>query len=339
MPQDRASQPVVLLTLGDISGIGPELAARVMSDTTPPDCRLVVVDDIAVLRLAAGRLGLPSPPMLSPWDDDVAPRSRFSYVDLHHAPRAALAVGRPDSAAGEAAGAALVAAIELAQRRPVQAIVFAPLCKEVLTYRGHHYSDELFLLREAAGSPQMQRVVLVNGVLISGVTGHVALRDVPAMITTQSVLAAIHAVRGHIARCGLGEPRLAVAALNPHAGEHGLFGDEEERAIAPAIEAARAEGMTVAGPVPADTVFTRAFRGEFNGVVSMYHDQANIATKVTTVTSRVVLYVGGPVVLATPGHGTAFDIAGRGLADPAGLRLAIATAARIARAGLKESAR
>jgi len=329
----------VLLTIGDISGIGPEIAARVLSDATAPDCRLVVVDDVAVLRLAAERLGLTSPlPTLSPWGDDDTPRSRLSYVDLHHAPRAALAVGRPDSAAGEAAGTALVAAIELAQRRPVDAIVFGPLCKEALTYCGRHYSDELFLLREAAGSPQMERVVLVNGVLIAGVTGHVALRDVPAMITTQSVPAAIHAVHDQSARCGLGEARLAVAALNPHAGEHGLFGDEEERAIAPAIETARAQGIAVTGPVPADTLFTRALRGEFNGVVSMYHDQANIATKVTGVTSRVVLYVGGPVVVATPGHGTAFDIAGRGIADASGLRLTIETVTRIARAGREESA-
>ena len=332
MPLDRASLPVVLLTLGDISGVGPEVAARVLSDAAPPACRLVVVDDIGVLRLAAERLGLPALTSTLPaWENDAAPASRLSFVDLHHAPRAALAAGRPDAAAGAAAGEALVAAIELSARRPVDAIVFAPLCKEALTYCGRHYSDELFLLRDAARSPQIVRVVLVNGVLMTSVTGHVALRDVPALLTRQSVLNAIHSVNDQIALCGLGEPSLAVAALNPHGGEHGLFGDEEERAIAPAIEAARAQGIAVVGPVPADTVFARAFRGEFNGVVGMYHDQANIATKVTQLTSRVVLYVGGPAVMATPGHGTAFDIAGRGVADASGLRLAIETAARIAR--------
>jgi 4-hydroxythreonine-4-phosphate dehydrogenase len=204
------------------------------------------------------------------------------------------------------------------------------LVKETLYLEEKKYNDETEILREKLQAPEMKAVAKVGEVFRVTIAEHVPLRKVPDLITPQSVLAAIELLHEALLFYGKKSPRIAVAALNPHAGEGGMVGREEIDQITPAIETAREKGMDVSGPIPADTVYIRAFNGQFDGVVNMYHDQANIALKMAGFGEIVVLFVRSPVVITTPSHGPAYGKAGKGTADPGNLRAAIEAAASLA---------
>jgi 4-hydroxythreonine-4-phosphate dehydrogenase len=251
-----------------------------------------------------------------------------------------VAPGRNDARAGRAAFACLVAAAEAALAKQVDALTTAPLSKAALHLGGHHYPGHTEILAEVCGVhdfgmmlylPPGGAVRPVHGLGVVHVTLHTSVRSVPDLITTAAVVEKIELIHGFMRRLGCASPRVGVCALNPHAGEEGLFGDEESRVIAPAVQKVLAQGIAaVTGPIPADALFRRAAAGEFDAVVAMYHDQGHIAFKLISFQSAVNVTLGLPIVRTSPSHGTAFDIAWKQPADPSGMISAIEIAARLA---------
>ncbi len=342
-PQQGA---MLALTMGDACGIGPEIVAKSWSLAGPAmvvgsavvmqramaclqaDQRSEVVtlsSPAAALQLAPGQMGV--------WEPLGLP------ADLLAAP-----IGRVDVRAGLAAAACIREAVRLAQTGQAAGIVTAPLHKEALALAGEPYPGHTELL-QAEGTPPGQaprpvRMMLANDQLKTVlVTIHVSLRQSIDMVTQEAVLETLRITHASAAQWGLSTPRIAVAGLNPHAGEGGLFGDEEVRVIAPAIAQARAEGINAIGPVAPDTVFMRARNappqhpGEFDVVVAMYHDQGLIPVKYMGLDHGVNVTLGLPFVRTSPDHGTAFDLAGKGVADPSSFAQAISMARRLLSGG------
>jgi 4-hydroxythreonine-4-phosphate dehydrogenase len=238
--------------------------------------------------------------------------------------------GELSAEAGRAAYDFLVAAIDRTLAGDADGIVTAPLHKEALHLAGLNYPGHTEILADRTNSPHYAMVLYGDGLAVAHVTLHMALRDVFAHITTAAVVEKARLLDGLLPKLLGRRPRLAVAALNPHASDGGLFGDEEAKVLAPAVAQARAEGMTVSGPVPADTLFVRAHKGEFDGIVAMYHDEGHIAMKLRSGWRCVNITAGLPIVRTSVAHGTAFDIAGRGVADESSLIEAAAVAAKLA---------
>jgi len=303
MPPPANTALPIAVTMGDACGIGPEIVLKACADpslATP----LRVAGDARWLAREAARLSLPMPADI---DDVVALPDD-------------LAVGRIDARAGDAAYRCIVRAAELALRGAVRAVVTAPIAKEAMHAAGHRFPGHTELLAELAGGVDV-RMMLANPELrVVLVSIHVALREAVAQLDRGGILRTIAIAHESMRRAGLERPRIAVAGLNPHAGEGGLFGREEIEIIAPAIEDARAQGMEVSGPFAPDTVFMRA-RGlrEFDLVVAMYHDQGLIPVKYLGIDDGVNVTLGLPFVRTSPDHGTAFDKAGRPGPDGRGL--------------------
>ena len=329
--------PPIAVTMGDACGIGPEIvlkacAARAADRAAAP---VLVYGDVGVLERQARALGI-----------DVAVAQVAGPADVHRGAAAGrpsvpvvacsalppdLPTGRVDARAGAAAHAAIVAAARDAMARRVAAIATAPVHKEALAAAGVRHPGHTEILAEAAGGADV-RMMLVNDELRTVlVTIHVPLRAAIDAITRGAVRDTIAIADAALRRMGIARPRVAVAGLNPHAGEGGLMGREEIDAISPAIADARAAGVDASGPWPGDTVFMRA-RGlrEFDVVVAMYHDQGLIPVKYLGLDTGVNVTVGLPFVRTSVDHGTAFDLAGRGLADPRSLLAAIDLARRLA---------
>ncbi|NLD67954.1 MAG: 4-hydroxythreonine-4-phosphate dehydrogenase PdxA [Limnobacter sp.] len=318
----------IAVTLGDPCGIGPEIVVKACNDPRLDAAlrdRLIVVGDPGLLQREAERLGLPAP--------------RVAEVALPGGPLPAdLPVGRVDPRAGDAAYRFVVHAAGMAMRGEVAAVVTAPLAKEAMHAAGHAYPGHTELLAECAGGADV-RMMLANDELRTVLVSiHVPLIEAIARVRRDNVLSTIRIADAALRHAGIERPRLAVAGLNPHAGESGMFGREEIEQIAPAVAQARAEGIDASGPWPPDTVFMRARGfGEFDAVIAMYHDQGLIPVKYLGLDDGVNVTIGLPFVRTSPDHGTAFDIAGRpgpdgrGLADPRSLLAAIRQAARLAR--------
>jgi 4-hydroxythreonine-4-phosphate dehydrogenase len=328
-------RPALLITLGDVAGVGPEIVVRGWADLVTV-CRPVVVGDADWLRRAVTLVGGSTTvqPVAAPEEADPAagciPCLRGSDQNLGR-----VVAGQVSAAAGRAAFDFLCAAIDLTRAGRADGIVTAPLHKEGLRAAGLHYPGHTEILAERTGTPNYAMVLYGDGLAVAHVTLHMALRDVFTRLTPAAVEEKIRLLDGLLPRLLGRRPRLAVAALNPHASDGGLFGDEEERLIAPAVAAARAAGADVSGPWPADTLFVRAGRGEFDGVVAMYHDQGHIALKLRSGWRCVNITAGLPIVRTSVAHGTAYDIAGKGVADPASLGAAARVAALLARQGVK----
>ena len=338
-----AARPVAL-TMGDACGIGPEIIATLFRGPLCAGC--VVLGDVAVMRRAAGFTGgrlavaqidcaadaLQLPPNCVPvLQVDGLP------ADLLGAP-----LGRVDARAGAAAAACIARAVELALAGEIASIVTAPIHKEALAAAGIAYPGHTEMLQALAapgavprGEPLPVRMMLANDELRTVlVTIHLSLRRAIDAVTFDAVLETIRIAHRSAAQWGMAAPRIAVAGLNPHAGEGGLFGDEETRIIAPAVRAACAEGIDARGPFAPDTVFMRARHaaghpGEFDIVVAMTHDHGLIPVKYLGVEHGVNVTLGLPFVRTSPDHGTAFDIAGTGRADASSLRAALRMARRL----------
>lgn len=281
-------------------------------------CRAVVVGDPAVVAAAAARLGLPAPPRVhGPPEVACDPARLFE--------------GRPSAEAGRAAAGAVRAAAALVARGEADALVTAPLNKEALGLAGEAFPGHTELLAAQFGA--RVRMMLQGGALrVVLVTTHLALREVPAALTSEGVLETCRIAHRALAAFGVAaRPRLALAALNPHASDGGRFGDEERRVLAPALEAARAEGLDVSGPHPADTLFARVAQpgGAVDAVVALYHDQGLIPVKLAAFGRATNVTLGLPIVRTSPDHGTAFDIAGQGRADPGSMVEALAAACQL----------
>jgi 4-hydroxythreonine-4-phosphate dehydrogenase len=343
LPAGAVLAPVVI-TLGDALGIGPEITVRAfLGGRTGPPGQTLVIGEPAVLRRAAAvwrqRADVPELPIAV----------IETVADLAEVPPGALPVllpswrcpelgqapwGTVDARCGRLAAACIRDAVALASRGAVSAIVTAPIHKEALSAAGEPYPGHTEMLAaESAvrGQPADVRMMLANEELKTVlVTVHCSLREAIERVTFDAVLSTLRIAHASAARWGQPTPRIAVAGLNPHAGEGGLFGREEIETIAPAIAAARAEGIDARGPFAPDTVFMRARTGAFDVVLAMYHDQGLIPVKYLGVEQGVNVTLGLPFVRTSPDHGTAFDIAGRGVADASSLVAALAMARRLA---------
>jgi 4-hydroxythreonine-4-phosphate dehydrogenase len=325
------TRPLLLLTLGDVAGIGPEIIARSWPDLLPL-CRPVVLGDPQWMRQALTLVGSPARIVQVTQPKEIAAGPEL--IPLVHSTRQDLSGVKPgtiNAAAGQAAYDFLCAAVDLTQAGAADGIVTAPLHKEGLHAAGLHYPGHTEILAERTGTSQFAMLLYCDGLATAHVTLHMALRDVFRHLSRGAVLEKIRLLGGVLGRLLDRKPRIGVAALNPHASDGGLFGDEEVRIIAPAVDEARAEGIDVSGPWPCDTLFVRARRGEFDGVVAMYHDQGHIALKLLGGMRAVNISAGLPIVRTSVAHGTAYDIAGKGVADAQSMVEAVRVAARLAR--------
>lgn len=311
--------PRIVFIPGDPNGIGPELTAKFFTAGEMNGARAVLMGDEKVIQLGCQQAGVSL--QLHPVAEDLSnvdetPDGAVAFVRRQTINEHDIAVGVATKAGGASSLSDLNAAVESVVDGKADGVCFAPLNKEAMISAGLDAEDELtYLARKLQHrGPCGEINILQNTLWTSRVTSHVALRKVPDLLTAEKIVRAAKLIDGALRESGVSSPRLAVAALNPHAGDGGNFGREEIDVIAPAVEQAQSEQLPVSGPFPADTLFVRAFAGEFDGVVTMYHDQGQIAIKLAGFERGVSLLGGLPVAISTPAHGTAFDIAGQGQA-------------------------
>ena len=336
-----AIKPLVALTIGDGAGIGPEVIAKAWADPTLFElARPIVIGDTGAIRRALELVGGGAEIATIEAPNAIEPSSTvLPCLDPAGLGLGSIAYGTIDARAGRGSYEYLIKAIDEALAGRVDAIVTLPLNKESLRAAGVAHPGHTEILADRTRAPRHAMMLYVgpgpddpsgSGLGVLHATLHVPLRDVFELLTEARVLEAIAlADRGLRPFTGGRAPRIGVAGLNPHAGENGLFGDEEARIIAPAIASARAAGSIVEGPIPADTLFRRGLDGEFDAVVAMYHDQGHAAIKTAAWERAVNVTLGLPIVRTSVAHGTAFDIAGLGLADTASLLEAVRVAARL----------
>lgn len=326
--------PLIAVSMGDPAGIGPEIILK-SALSTAHLCRLLVLGDLASLVDAARRLDLPV--TLIPWTLDSsypATAGVLPVLELSSLAASERVPGRPSPAGGEASYRYVETGVQLALHGEIHGLVTAPISKAMWHAAGRMYPGHTELLADLTQTPEVRMMLAGSRLRVILVTTHLALARVPTVLTSANIWQTIDLTVKHLRRFhGMVRPRLAVAGLNPHAGENGAFGDEEERIVAPAIKQAQAQGLAVDGPFPADTVFVRAVRGDFDGVICLYHDQGLIPLKLLSWEDGVNITIGLPIVRTSPDHGAAFDIAGQGKADPRSLQAAIAAAVEMAMRG------
>lgn len=348
MNEKHMDRPRIALTMGDVAGIGPEIVARACCDPSVlADCQPLVVGEPRILRRALELVGaeaavrhLDSANSMSDERGTLecwSPPSKISAEEL-----AAIRPGMLDPRAGRAAYDWLVAATTAARGGSVDGVVTAPLNKAALHAAGVDEPGHTEILAGICGVERYAMMLFVPpgggvqsacGLGVAHVTLHTSMRSVPELLTVDGVADKIALVHNFLSGMGVAAPRIGVCAFNPHAGEDGLFGDEERRIIGPGIEQAAAAGFVAEGPIPADALLRRAIFGEFDGVVAMYHDQGHIPIKLVARETAINITLGLPIVRTSPSHGTAFDIAWKGTANPQGMIAAIHMAATLARMG------
>ncbi|MBN1477654.1 4-hydroxythreonine-4-phosphate dehydrogenase PdxA [Candidatus Sumerlaeota bacterium] len=323
------SSPLLALTLGDIAGVGPEIVAKVLADSETRElAHLAVFGPHRPLRHAIDQFtaGIPterveSAAELSAWDF----RAAVPVVDdlSVRAPSCREVMGKVDADAGRSSHAAVLAAIDACLAGHTDAMVTAPIHKAAWSQAGVKHPGHTEVLAERTGTRRVLMMLACHQLKVILATIHIRLADVPRAITRERLADVIEGTAESMPLFGADTPRLAIAGLNPHAGDGGLFGDEEITVIGPAVEEARARGIDISGPFPADTVFARAKEGAFDAVIALYHDQGLAAIKTLEFERTVNISLGLPIIRTSVDHGTAFDIAGQGIASPTSLREAI----------------
>ena len=323
------TRPLMAVTMGDPAGVGPEITAKALQNPKIGSvCRALVVGDLPTMRRAAQAVGA-DVTAVEPNDVDRDTDDILVY-DPWGRDLADLPIGEVDARAGAAAAQAVIAATQLALDGRVAAIVTAPINKAAINAAGYHYAGHTELLADLTSSPGARMLLVAPGLRVIHNSTHVSLREAIDRVTRENVRHAIGLLDETLRMMAIEKPRLAVCGLNPHAGEGGLFGHEDDAFIRPAIEDALNVGIDVTGPEPGDTVFNRARNGTFDGVVAMYHDQGHVAVKVAGFFDGVNVSVGLPIIRTSVDHGTAFDIAGRGVARADSMEMAIEVAASMA---------
>lgn len=322
-------KPLLVITMGDAAGSGPEIITKALAD---PDirtiCRPVMVGDAATMKEALKITGAHGKIKgIKRLADASFPDGVIEVIDLQNIQLDRLKRGQVDIRAGKAAYEYIKLATELTLSGEADAIVTSAISKEALNLAGYQYDGHTELLAELCGVRDVAMMLVSEKLRVIHVTTHVSLSGAIKMIRPKRMLTALKLADDAIRQMGVKTPRIAVAGLNPHAGENGLFGDEETKYIVPALETARQKGINAIGPLPPDSVFFRAASGEFDGVIAMYHDQGHIAVKMLGVTRGVNVTLGLPIIRTSVDHGTAFDKAGKGTADPGSLVESIKLAA------------
>ena len=332
------AKPIVAVTMGDPAGVGPEVVVKALAHpAVKKACYPFVLGDWEILQRQLR--GNRSRVSLAPWQSGQVIDGKGGCVPVHSLSALGPAQwrpGRPSRACGEAVYRYVSEAAKLAMVGAVDAIATAPLNKKVLQLAGYRYPGHTELLAELSGTQECRMMLLGDRLKVVLVTVHLPLMRVSRELTRRKVRVTIElADRALRERFGISRPRLAVAALNPHAGEEEIFGHEEKRIIRPAVRQAQTRGVSVTGPFPADSLFYQATRGDYDAVVCMYHDQGLIPLKLIHFIGGVALTIGLPFVRTSVDHGTAYDIAGKGEADATSMREAILLAARLARGGAR----
>ena len=319
--------------MGDPAGIGPEVIAKALTGTALRRiCAPLVIGSSEVMRQTVKRLKLKLTVHVIEGHESMGRRSgEIAVLDPLERPLASYRTGVAASESGAASVAFIKKAVQLALTGCIDGMVTGPINKEAINMAGCHYPGHTELLADLTKTEESGMMIIGGPLKIMFVTTHVAIKDLPSVLTQARIEKGIRLA--HMAMTtlfGVKKPRIGVAALNPHAGEQGLFGDEEARVISPAARAAQANGILASDPMPADTLFGKAARGDYDAIVALYHDQGLIPLKMVAFGSCVNLTVGLPIIRTSVDHGTAFDIVGKGIADPGSLKEAVRLAARLA---------
>jgi len=333
MAQGQHKLPVIGITMGDPVGIGPEIIVKALCDPTIRSrCLPLVIGDRNVLEREQQKLKAPCTIMPVRAEDDLCvPPACLPLLEVSQLQTTEAPYGQPNPKTGAALAAAIIKAVELAMAGTLDAVVTAPINKQSLQAAGYNFPGHTEMIASLTQTPQVVMMLAGSRLRVVLVTIHCALARVPKLISPESILSTLRIThRGLRDQFGIAQPRIAVAGLNPHAGEAGLFGCEEQTIIAPAIRAACREGICADGPFPPDTVFYKAARGDYDVVVCMYHDQGLIPLKLLHFDDGVNITLGLPIIRTSVDHGTAYDIAGTGIASPASMVQAIQTAIRMA---------
>jgi len=331
------SKPIIAVTMGDPAGIGPEVILKTLADPIIKKiARPLILGDWGVLqRTRDGRRGYAK---LICWHPGQQLLPMLEHPSAHVVCSLSALTeresrpGRPSKAGGHAAYSYIRVAAKLTLSKATDAIATAPISKSILIDAGYNYPGHTELLAELSRTPECRMMLMGARLRVVPVTGHIPYNRVPRNLTLDNIRTTLELThRGLKEFFGISRPRIAVAALNPHGGEEGIFGDEEIEVIAPAVRRARRRGIGVTGPFPADSLFHRAARGDYDAVVCMYHDQGLIPLKLHHFFGGVALTLGPPFIRTSVDHGTAYDIAGTGKADESSMKEAILLAARLAR--------
>lgn len=326
------SLPRLAITMGDPAGTGPELLTRALiRKDVLQVCRPIVVGAAGVLAKAREYTGCKaSIQRVTGFEEADPSEDRIAVLDLQNVDLASLKLGTVSTMAGGAAFQYIQTAAQAALAGKVAAIVTSAINKEALNKAGHHFDGHTGLLADICKAPRVTMMLAADRLRVSHVSTHLSLREAIERVQPDRILEVTSLTLQAMQQLGIDNPRIAVAGLNPHAGENGLFGSEETEFIQPAIKAARAKGWEVSGPYPGDTVFFRTLQGEFDAAVAMYHDQGHVAAKMLGIWRGVNVTLGLPIIRTSVEHGTNFDLSGTGKSDPRSLVEAILMAARLA---------
>jgi 4-hydroxythreonine-4-phosphate dehydrogenase len=340
MASQRDYIPTIALAMGDPCGISPELTAKLLADQAVRSAvRIIVIGDRRILALGEQHAGVElSIPLVNAKSEALA-AAETVFWDQGNIDPADVALGEISWAGGNSALHNFRVAIDLGRNGLVGAVCFTPFNKAAMRLAHPSYEDEIvFLAEELAFDGKASEFNILDGLWNARVTSHLPLRDVADHITKEVILENLELTQASLVTSGIGQPRIAVAALNPHAGDGGNFGREEIDIIEPAVKEGKARGLGCDGPFPSDTVFVRARKGQFDAVLTMYHDQGQIAMKLIGFDAGVTLLGGFPFPVCTPAHGTAYDIAGQGIANVGASRNALLLAAKMAAANQESPA-
>jgi 4-hydroxythreonine-4-phosphate dehydrogenase len=329
-----AERPRVGLFIGDPTGIGPEVTAKALCDEKIiVGSRFLIIGDDRAFRLGQEIAGVSLDyEVYEDAGDASVSRDDVALLDLRNMNPETFSMGQLSPEMGRAVGDAMIVSLKLAKEGGIDAFVYAPINKEALNKGGYRFKSELSFFAHVLGlSEGYGELTALDGLWTSRVTSHIGIGEVAGHITRENVLKAIVLVYSTLRKAKVETPRIGVSALNPHGGEGGLFGPEEKDSISPAVQDARVMGIDAVGPYPADTIFLRREKERLDAVVSMYHDQGQIATKLLGFNRSVTVSGGLPFPITTPSHGTAFDIAGKGVADPDTLKEAIKLASKMSK--------
>jgi 4-hydroxythreonine-4-phosphate dehydrogenase len=328
----KAARPLLGITMGDPAGIGPEVIAKALGRPLAKRlCRPLVIGSPDVLAHAVGAGKLPVKVRRVASLDSPLPRGVVPVLDPLAEPLGPFRPGRVSKETGAAQALYIKEAVRLALEGAIAGIVTAPINKEAINLAGYPYPGHTEMLADLTGTKEVGMMIVGGPLRFMFATIHAAVKDVPGLLTPERVERAIRLChQGLTGLFGIKQPRIAVAALNPHAGEGGLFGTEERTAIGPGIARAHAQGYPSVGPLSADTLIAQSARGKYDAVVAMYHDQGLIPLKLTAFGKSVNITVGLPIIRTSVDHGTAYDIVGKGVADEGSLIEAIRLAATFA---------